>query len=1004
MPLNTIRFYISALFITAIALTGCSSSKNVVEEKKTTIDEKSSELRADVRSKNLPFDVPAGSRVDTILIDDANKTIQINFNKEFSYIPFRNKNVEDIYSFFKNYFGDEYSSYKILINTLGFDIRDLIPNFYREKTAYDKNRMPRLLANRPEPVVTNLSAKRNAQNGLTGKNILLWHSHGWYYTVNGNRWEWQRPRLFQTVEDLIPASFTIPYLIPMLENAGANVFVPRERDTQINEVVVDNNSITDEGIFYVEKIYDKNFLWEESGDEGFAFGTPPYPVNLNPFKSGTYRSIKTSEVETAAATWIPNISEEGEYAVYISYASVGESISDAKYTVHHLGGKTEFKINQKIGGGTWIYLGKFKFAKGANENTGKVVLSNTSSESGIITADAVRFGGGMGLVEREGSTSGRPKFTEGARYWLQYAGMPDTLVYNFNKTKNDYNDDYQSRAEYGNYLYGAPFGPNKNRNAKGLGVPIDLSLAFHTDAGITRNDTTIGTLAIYSIEDADSQFVFPDGVSRIANRDLSDIMQTQIVEDLKLTFDPVWNRRQLREAQYSESMRPNFPAVLLELLSHQNFLDMQFVLDPGFKFQVARSIYKAMLKFLSTQYNFNYVVQPLPVTHFTAQIETGKSYLTWQPTVDLLEETALPDYYIVYTRVDDGGFDNGVRTDEPEIKLDIERGKIYSYKITAANKGGESFSSEILSVYDSGSRNKPALIVNGFDRVAPPAVVATEKFAGFVNTIDAGVPDNYDIGFSGIQNDFDPNSEYVSNDAPGHGASNADYETKIIAGNTHDFVYLHGKSFWANGFSFVSSSDEAVWDGIINLDDYKFVDLILGEEKESRRQKKQIDELKGTRFEAFPPKFQIAITKYLNGGGNIFISGAYVGTELFDDPKDSLSKSFAKDVLKFSLAAGHAALSGNLFSASPLFTSLNELKFNTGLNDSIYAVEAPDAINPAKGAQTIYRYSENSFSAGTAYKNDYGVVVLGFPFETIHLQEQRNELLKQIISYLTTVK
>jgi len=108
--------------------------------------------------------------------------------------------------------------------------------------------------------------------------------------------------------------------------------------------------------------------------------------------------------------------------------------------------------------------------------------------------------------------------------------------------------------------------------------------------------------------------------------------------------------------------------------------------------------------------------------------------------------------------------------------------------------------------------------------------------------------------------------------------------------------------------------------------------------------------------------------------------------------------------LKFSLAAGHAALLGNLFSASPLFTSLNELKFNTGLNDSIYAVEAPDAINPAKSAHTIYRYSENSFSAGTAYKNDYGVVVLGFPFETIHLQEQRNELLKQIISYLTTVK
>ncbi len=61
--------------------------------------------------------------------------------------------------------------------------------------------------------------------------------------------------------------------------------------------------------------------------------------------------------------------------------------------------------------------------------------------------------------------------------------MPDTLVYNLNDNKNDYNDDYQSRAEYGNYLNGAPDGPNKDRDKKGLGIPMDLSLAFHTNAG-----------------------------------------------------------------------------------------------------------------------------------------------------------------------------------------------------------------------------------------------------------------------------------------------------------------------------------------------------------------------------------------------------------------------------------------------------------------------------------------------------------------------------------------
>ena len=77
--------------------------------------------------------------------------------------------------------------------------------------------------------------------GLNGKNILLWHSHGWYFNNNEKRWMWQRARLFQTVEDVGPMAFTIPYLIPMLENAGANVFVPRERDIQLNEVLADND-------------------------------------------------------------------------------------------------------------------------------------------------------------------------------------------------------------------------------------------------------------------------------------------------------------------------------------------------------------------------------------------------------------------------------------------------------------------------------------------------------------------------------------------------------------------------------------------------------------------------------------------------------------------------------------------------------------------------------------------------------------------------------------------
>src|SRR3989337_3193482 len=127
--------------------------------------------------------------------------------------------------------------------------------------------------------------------------------------------------------------------------------------------------------------------------------------------------------------------------------------------------------------------------------------------------------------------------------------MPGHFCLQSQSNENDYNDDYQSRAEYGNYLFGNPYGPNKNRKEKGLGIPIDLSLAFHTDAGISRSDTTIGTLSIYSLTSSDSQFVFPDGMSRLANRDLADLVQTPIGEDLQNKYDIIWTRRQLMEAR-----------------------------------------------------------------------------------------------------------------------------------------------------------------------------------------------------------------------------------------------------------------------------------------------------------------------------------------------------------------------------------------------------------------------------------------------------------------------
>ena len=110
-----------------------------------------------------------------------------------------------------------------------------------------------------------------------------------------------------------------------------------------------------------------------------------------------------------------------------------------------------------------------------------------------------------------------------------------------------------------------------------------------------------------------------------------------------------------------------------------------------------------------------------------------------QAVKDELEPSADAEYYIVYTRKDDGGFDNGQKVTATTIKLKQTPGHIYSYKVTAVNKGGESFPSEILSSSKAKDERGKVLVVNGFDRVSAPISFQGDSIAGFYNNLDSGV-------------------------------------------------------------------------------------------------------------------------------------------------------------------------------------------------------------------------------------------------------------------------
>lgn len=925
-------------------------------------------------------------KLDSFRIDFRKKRLLVYANERFAYQPLRPENVEAIYRHLKQILPGPVNYFNLTLLANRKSIEELIPNFYR-KGKKDKARLFGNLDYKGAPWVTRASRPYEVTHGLQGRHIALWQSHGNYYINRKEQWGWQRPRLFCTTEDQFTQSFVLPYLLPMLENAGACVFTPRERDTQKQEVIVDNDGHpAGENSFYLE-VKSRKARWEPTTRPGFAQRKRIYQDHENPFLTGTARFAPTEKKKDKAfAEWVPDIPETGEYAVYVSYQTLPGSVSDAKYLVFHKGGVTEFKVNQQMGGGTWVYLGTFAFDKGRNDY-GMVVLSNESKEKGVVCADAVRFGGGMGNIARGGQTSGLPRYLEGARYSAQWAGMP-YAVYGGYEGKNDLNDDINVRSRAVNYLAGRSlFNPAE----EGLGIPFEMSMALHSDAGFSREDGIIGTLGIYTTHCNGGKL--HAGTDRHASRDLSDILLTQLQRDIRSTFNVDWTRRSLWDRNYSETRLPAVPSAIIELLSHQNFADMRLGHDPNFKFTVGRSLYKAILQYLSSQHGKEYVVQPLPVSHFAIRFGNKKNTLelSWQGEEDPLEPTAKPREYMVYTRIGRGGFDNGVRVSSPSHQVEIEPGIVYSFKVTAVNRGGESFPSEILAAYMAKQEKGRVLIVNGFDRVSGPAVVDTPESAGFDLSQDPGVPYLYDLSLCGTQQNFDRKEI-----GKRLGESSDEYEGMKIVGNTFDYPFLHGKAIQAAGnYSFVSCSDEAVEKGLLSLEAYPIVDYILGLEKEDQASHPARNT---SYYKTFSSRMQEKLTSYCRSGGNLLVSGAYVGSDMEQSPGN---REFAGNILKYRYG-GSLKTDGECIGVQGLGRTFTLPRLP---NEESYPVTAPDCLLPTSTAFPVMTYTAGNASAAVAYPGkDYRTFVMGFPFESIREEAVRASVMASILRFFGSDK
>lgn len=701
--------------------------------------------------------------------------------------------------------------------------------------------------------LTNKDLPYSIKGGLADRHLAVWPSHGYYFNLEQDHWRWQRATMWSMVEDVLTAELTNHWLVPMLENAGAYVFEPRERDTQVEEVIVTE------------------------------------PTRLG-----------------AQYCFTPKIVNAGTYGIYIRYKKPTDS-KEHSFTVVHGGVATHYAFQPQVLSGTWQWVGEADFTSSTVEN---YILTDTT------TIEAVRLGGGYGSIERYGQVSGLPRWTEGARYWLEYAHYPDTIWSN-NNDSNDYRDDLQSRGYWVNYL--------KEQ------LPIEMSLAVHTDGySVPEDSAIIGTLALYTHRQ---------------NRDLTDYIQTQVVEDLRAVVDSNWTRRELRDAKYAETNYPKVPAVLLEVLSHKNLADIRYALDPKVQFTLCRAIYKGVLRGLNP--NKNVTVQPLPVQLFKIERQGERWRLSWQATEDTLEPTATATYYVIYTRTNGGSWDNGTMVKNPSYVFEPKRGTRYDFKVVAGNAGGVSMDSEVLSAYLAKPEEEKGnvIILNGFHEVSGPDWFVDSSFAGIMSgtyPIAAGTTRAY----IGEQYVFDRSLDWVDDDNCGLGMCRQDHKGEVIQGNTFDYPCLHGQVLAKAGYSYVSA-DIRAYGSIDTI--YDIIDIIGGLEKNE-----SIESFLASMEETEIP---------------VLLSGAGLGT--VSRPTDGKVRITKQEILPMA-----------------------EIRFATRPNEDRLFAAWISHIVPTEGAEVIGRYGENGLPAIVQWKveSEFRRLIYSFPlescedFETIYLK------------------
>lgn len=500
---------------------------------------------------------------------------------------------------------------------------------------------------------------------LAGKVIAISPGHGYIYYDTLQNYSTQRSRVSWDgcsgcrgiVEDFETYEIVHDQLIPLLEGAGAQVVLVRERDTTATEALV------------------------EEGAAGYreVSGTFAAGPTANAHGGASRRSSSAD----AVAEWTVTPPAAGPQLVQLWFASEPTLAQRARIELLGPFGTHVLTLDQRSRGRRWTPLGLLDLDPG----TPLVVRLSSNGEGAPLTFDALRVGSGR-------HASNVPWWQMGAQPFTAHVDAPPAVLAQ---------GDVSARPVYAEFL------------------DADLYFALHSNASGLANSTAVGTssyryscgtLADHAAAPPAAQCDDPVGSAR-----LQELVHARFMEQVRADWDPNWRDRGPRVANFGEVRSlEDMPGMLMETAFHDNVVlaagsnlrmtENQALHDPRWRRAAALGMYRGMSEFLVGS---GPIVLSPPTALVAKRLDATRVEVSF-------EAVAGATRYRVYVAQGSRTFDLGRLSSGTTLLVDGLTPEIpAAFQVATLNAAGEGLRSKVVVARPSAAAAQ-LLVVDAFDR------------------------------------------------------------------------------------------------------------------------------------------------------------------------------------------------------------------------------------------------------------------------------------------------